>query len=78
MYALGILKETCIMCRSMDSPMETNQKLMTEQGESFFDSERYRRLVWKLIYLTISIPDLVLVCSCGLLVLAIGMISFVS
>jgi len=39
--------------RLVDSPMDP----MIE-GESFFDLERYRRLVGKLIYLTITRPNL--------------------
>jgi len=38
--------------------MDAKKKLMTKQGESFYDPERYRRLVGKLIYLTIATPDL--------------------
>ena len=38
--------------------MDPNQKLTTEEGELFSDLERYRRLVGKLIYLTITRPDL--------------------
>ena len=38
--------------------MDPNQKLTTEEGELFFDPERYRRLVGKLIYLTITRLDL--------------------
>jgi len=34
--------------------MDPNQKLMIDQGELFLDPERYRRLVGKLIYLTIT------------------------
>nr|KYP51533.1 Copia protein [Cajanus cajan] len=45
-------------CRPIDNPMDPNQKLMTNQGELFTDPERYRRLVGKLIYLTITRPDL--------------------
>lgn len=45
-------------CKSIDSPMDQNKKLMTEEGESFVDPERYRRLVGKLIYLTITKLDL--------------------
>nr|KYP40916.1 hypothetical protein KK1_037742 [Cajanus cajan] len=45
-------------CRPIDSPMDPNQKLMTNQGEPFTDPERYRRLVRKLIYLTITRPYL--------------------
>jgi len=38
--------------------MDLNQKLMPEQGESFPNLERYRRLVEKLIYLNITRPYL--------------------
>ncbi|KAG2406196.1 Retrovirus-related Pol polyprotein from transposon RE1 Retro element 1 [Vigna angularis] len=58
-YALDILEETGLTnCKPIDNPMDPNQKLMTDQGEPFSDPERYRRLVGKLIYLTITRPDL--------------------
>ena len=58
-YALDILEETGMTnCRPIDSPMDPNQKLMLDQGGPFPDPERYRRLVGKLIYLTITRPDL--------------------
>jgi len=38
--------------------MDPNQKLMADQGEPYSDPERYRRLVGKLIYLTIIRPDI--------------------
>ncbi|XP_014491791.1 uncharacterized protein LOC106754289, partial [Vigna radiata var. radiata] len=58
-YALDILEETGLTnCKPIDSPMDSNQKLMRDQGEPFSDPERYRRLVGKLIYLTITRPDL--------------------
>jgi len=38
--------------------MDPNKKLMTEQGKVFSDPERYRRLVRKLIYFTITRPYL--------------------
>ncbi|KAL2329865.1 hypothetical protein Fmac_017446 [Flemingia macrophylla] len=58
-YALDILKETGMTdCRPTDSPMDPNQKLVDVQGEPYEDSGRYRRLVGKLIYLTITRPDI--------------------
>ena len=58
-YALDILKETGMSdCRPIDSPMDPNQKLLPNQGEPYSDPERYRRLVGKLIYLTITRPDI--------------------
>ena len=58
-YALDILQETgMINYRPIDSHMDPNQKLTSEEGELFSDPERYRRLVGKLIYLTITRPGL--------------------
>jgi len=54
-YALYILQEIdMINYRPIDSPMNPNQKLTTEEGKLFSNLERYRRLVGKLIYLTIT------------------------
>jgi len=41
-------------CRTIDSPIDPNQKLMAKQGEPLLDLERYRRLV----DLTITRPDI--------------------
>ncbi|RDX81335.1 hypothetical protein CR513_38003, partial [Mucuna pruriens] len=58
-YALDILQETSMSnCRPVDSPMDPNMKLMVKHGEPYSDPERYRRLVGKLIYLTITNPDI--------------------
>ncbi|XP_020234117.1 uncharacterized protein LOC109814165 [Cajanus cajan] len=58
-YAFDILKETGLEnCKPIDSPMDSNQKLIVDQGEAFPDPERYRRLMGKLIYLTITRPDI--------------------
>jgi len=56
---LDILKETSMIdCMHMDSLMNPNYKLMSQQGEPFLDPKRYRRLVGKLIYLTILRPNM--------------------
>ena len=47
-----------INCRPIDSPMDPNQNLMVKLGEPYSDPERYRRLVGKLIHLTITRPDI--------------------
>jgi len=47
-----------IDCKPMDYPMDPNQKLIIDQGEVFSNLERYKRLVGKLIYLTIIRPNL--------------------
>ncbi|XP_045789477.1 uncharacterized mitochondrial protein AtMg00810-like [Trifolium pratense] len=58
-YALDILEETGVLnCKPIDTPMDPNTKLMPNQGESFSDPGRYRRLVGKLNYLTMTRPDI--------------------
>ncbi|XP_052725285.1 uncharacterized mitochondrial protein AtMg00810-like [Vigna angularis] len=58
-YALDILEETGLMnCKSVETPMDPNIKLLPNQGEPFSDPERYRRLVGKLNYLTVTRPDI--------------------
>ncbi|RDX93333.1 putative mitochondrial protein, partial [Mucuna pruriens] len=58
-YALDILQETSMSnCRPVDSPMDSNMKLMVKHGEPYSDPgryRRYRRLV-ELIYLTMTRP----------------------
>ncbi|RDX87093.1 hypothetical protein CR513_31475, partial [Mucuna pruriens] len=57
-YALDILQETSMSnCTPVDSPIDPNLKLMVKHGEPYSDLERYRRLVGKLIYLTITRPE---------------------
>ena len=58
-YALEILEETSMLdCKPVDTPMDPNVKLMPGQGEPLRDPGRYRRLVRKLNYLTITQPDI--------------------
>jgi len=58
-YALDILEETGMQnCRPVDSSMDPNLKLMADQSEVYPDPERYRRLVGKFIYFTITRPDI--------------------
>ncbi|RVW82270.1 Retrovirus-related Pol polyprotein from transposon RE1 [Vitis vinifera] len=58
-YALDILEETSMLdCKPVDTPMEPNVKLISGQGEPLGDFGRYRRLVGKLNYLTITCPDI--------------------
>ena len=45
-------------CKPVDTPMDPNVKLVPGQGESLRDPGRYRRLVGKLNYLTITRPDI--------------------
>ena len=58
-YVLDILKETGMLdCKPVDPPMDPNVKLVPGQGKSLGDPGRYRRLVGKLNYLTITRPDI--------------------
>ncbi|PHU11735.1 Pre-mRNA-processing protein 40B [Capsicum chinense] len=45
-------------CRPIDTPLDPNAKLLPGQGEPLSDPERYRRLVGKLNYLTVTRPDI--------------------
>ena len=42
----------------VDTPIEYNYHLNSHDGESLFDVTLYRQLVWSLIYLTITRPDI--------------------
>ena len=56
-------------CKPIDTPMDPNVKFVPGQGEPLGDLGRYRRLVGKLNYLTITRPDIYFPIS----VIAIGM-----
>ena len=51
-------KSGLLGCKPVDSPMIPEPKLMPEDGELLNDLERYRRLVGKLNYLTVTRPDI--------------------
>ncbi|RVX10469.1 Retrovirus-related Pol polyprotein from transposon RE1 [Vitis vinifera] len=58
-YALDILEETDMLdCKPVDTAMDPNVKLIPGQGEPLGDPGKYRRLVGKLNYLTITRPDI--------------------
>ncbi|GAB2279700.1 hypothetical protein Dimus_039365 [Dionaea muscipula] len=58
-YALDLLKETGMTeAKPLALPMDVNQKLSADQGTSLEDPSRYRRMIGKLIYLTITRPDI--------------------
>ncbi|RVW83021.1 Retrovirus-related Pol polyprotein from transposon RE1 [Vitis vinifera] len=58
-YALDILEETGMLdCKPVDTPMDPNVKLILGQGKPLGDPGRYRRLVGKLNYFTITRPDI--------------------
>ena len=58
-FAFEILKETSMMgCKPVKSPMEQQLKLSKSNGQLLEDSSKYRRLIGKLMYLTLSRPDI--------------------
>ena len=59
-YALDILQDSGLLgARPAEFPMEQNLKLTTTDGELLNDSTKYRRLLGRLIYLTVTRPDIV-------------------
>ena len=58
-YTLDILTDTDMLnCKLVNTPMDPNVKLVPSKGELLRDPGRYRRLVGKLNYLTITRPDI--------------------
>ena len=58
-YALELLSDAGYLgCKPASIPMETNLKMSQSDGEPLTDPTSYRRLIGKLIYLTITRPDL--------------------
>ena len=56
---LDILEETGLVeSKPMETPMDPNVKLYEDQGKLLSNPERYRRLVGKLNYLTITCPNI--------------------
>ncbi|KAL3749975.1 hypothetical protein ACJRO7_011017 [Eucalyptus globulus] len=63
-YVLNLLTETGMLgSKPLDSPMEQGVKLVADGGEILNNPERYRRLVGKLNYLTVTRPDIALLVS---------------
>ena len=58
-YVLDILEETGMLdYKPVDTPMDPNVKLVPKQGKPLRDPGRYRRLVGRLNYLTITQPNI--------------------
>ena len=57
-YVLDLLKETGFLgCKPADTPMEANLRF-NKEDESLVDREKFQRLVGKLIYLSLTRPDI--------------------
>ena len=58
-YTLDILADTGMLYyKPVDTPMDPNVKLIPSQEEPLQDPGRYRQLVGKLNYLTMTQPDI--------------------
>ncbi|XP_062114522.1 uncharacterized mitochondrial protein AtMg00810-like [Humulus lupulus] len=58
-YTLQLLEDTCYLgSKPAKSPMDPRLKFTDQQGDLLSDPSRYRRLVGRLLYLTLSRPDI--------------------
>ncbi|XP_072089855.1 uncharacterized mitochondrial protein AtMg00810-like [Arachis hypogaea] len=58
-YTLSLPEETGFLgCKPANTPMDANLKLRTDKGDHIPDALRYHRLIGRLMYLTISQPDI--------------------
>ena len=63
-YILNLLSEDGMLkCKSIDSPMDVNTKLLLDKEEPLEDIRRYKRFVRKLNYLTMTRPDITIAVS---------------
>ena len=45
-------------CKAMDTPMDTNLKLLLDESSELVDVTQYRQIIGLLMYLTITKPDI--------------------
>ena len=58
-YTLDLLKDTGMVgCKPMHTPLERNWKYLIKDNDPLVDKERYQRLVGRMIYLSLTRPDI--------------------
>ena len=58
-YAIEIVHDVGMLgCKPARTPMEVNLKLSKDDGELLHDAGMYRRLIGRLLFLTITRPDI--------------------
>ena len=58
-YAVEILKRFDMLeCKSMNTPMETNLKILVDTSSELVDATLYRQIIGSLVYLTNTRPDI--------------------
>ena len=58
-FTLELLSDTGLLAsKPANVPMEQSAKLSSSMGENVLDSSLYRRLIGKLLYLTLTRPDI--------------------
>ena len=59
-YALEVINDVAMLgCKLVKTPMEINLKLNKDEGELLNDAGMYRRLIGRLLFLTISRPNII-------------------
>ena len=58
-YTLDLLKDTGMLgCKPRHTPLERNWKYLLKDNDPPVDKERYQRLVGRMIYLSLTCPNI--------------------